>query len=137
MIQDLIRHTRVLEIVGDTIRVKASGAAFGELALVENVDGETSLAKVVELDREIVSLQVEADRRVGAGGQRADVDGELHALAVARARAGGAQPTRAVDVVDAGAGVIEGAIARVGDVDLLHRRVGAGDRADALLARAR
>ena len=58
MIQDLIRHTRVLEIVGDTIRVKAEGAAFGELAVVENVDGETSLAKVVELDRDIVSLQV-------------------------------------------------------------------------------
>ncbi len=58
MIQDLIRHTRVLEIVGDTIRVKAEGAAFGELAIVENVDGESSLAKVVELDRDIVSLQV-------------------------------------------------------------------------------
>ena len=58
MIQDLIRHTRILEIVGDTIRVKAAGAAFGELAMVENVDGETSLAKVVELDRDIVSLQV-------------------------------------------------------------------------------
>ncbi len=58
MIQDLIRHTRVLAIVGDTIRVKAEGAAFGELAIVENVDGETSPAKVVELDRDIVSLQV-------------------------------------------------------------------------------
>jgi V/A-type H+-transporting ATPase subunit B len=58
MIQDLIRHTRVLEIVGDTIRVKAQGSAFGELAMVENVDGETSLAKVVELDQDIVSLQV-------------------------------------------------------------------------------
>lgn len=58
MIQDLIRHTRVLEIVGDTIRVRAEGAAFGELAMVENVDGETSLAKVIELDRDIVSLQV-------------------------------------------------------------------------------
>lgn len=58
MIQDLIRHTRVLEIVGDTIRVKAQGAAFGELAMVENTNGETSLAKVVELDQDIVSLQV-------------------------------------------------------------------------------
>jgi V/A-type H+-transporting ATPase subunit B len=48
----------VIEIVGDTIRVKSEGAAFGDLAIVENVDGETSLAKVVELDREIVSLQV-------------------------------------------------------------------------------
>ena len=58
MFPELTRHTRVIEIVGDTIRVKAEGAAFGDLALVENVDGETSLAKVVELDRQIVSLQV-------------------------------------------------------------------------------
>jgi V/A-type H+-transporting ATPase subunit B len=58
MFPELTRHTRVIEIVGDTIRVKSEGAAFGDLAIVENVDGETSLAKVVELDREIVSLQV-------------------------------------------------------------------------------
>jgi V/A-type H+-transporting ATPase subunit B len=58
MFPELTRHTRVLEIVGDTIRVKAEGAAFGDLAIVENVDGETSQAKVVELDRDIVSLQV-------------------------------------------------------------------------------
>ena len=58
MFPELTRHTRVLEIVGDTIRVRAQGAAFGDLAIVENVDGETSQAKVVELDRDIVSLQV-------------------------------------------------------------------------------
>jgi len=58
MFPELTRHTRVLEIVGDTIRVKAEGAAFGDLAIVENVDGETSQAKVVALDRDIVSLQV-------------------------------------------------------------------------------
>jgi V/A-type H+-transporting ATPase subunit B len=58
MFPELTRHTRVLEIVGDTIRVKGSGVAFGELAVVENVDGETSMAKVVELDRDVVSLQV-------------------------------------------------------------------------------
>jgi PiT family inorganic phosphate transporter len=44
---ELTRHTRVLEIVGDTIRVKGKGVAFGELAEVENVDGETSLAIAV------------------------------------------------------------------------------------------
>jgi len=32
MFPELTRHTRVLEIVGDTIRVKAQGAAFGDLA---------------------------------------------------------------------------------------------------------
>jgi V/A-type H+/Na+-transporting ATPase subunit B len=58
LMHDLIRHTRVLEIVGDTIRVRSEGAGLGELALVENVDGETSLAKVVELDHDMVSLQV-------------------------------------------------------------------------------
>jgi V/A-type H+-transporting ATPase subunit B len=58
MTQELIRHTRVLEIVGDTIRVQAKDVAFGDLAIVENVDGETSLAKLVELDRDVVSLQV-------------------------------------------------------------------------------
>ncbi len=58
MFPELTRHTRVLEIVGDTIRVRAEGAAFGDLAIVENVDGETSQAKVVELDRDTVSLQV-------------------------------------------------------------------------------
>ena len=58
MIQDLIRHTWLLEIVGDTIRVKAQDVAFGDIALVDNVDGETSIARVVELDRDIVSLQV-------------------------------------------------------------------------------
>jgi V/A-type H+/Na+-transporting ATPase subunit B len=58
MISELVRHTRILEIVGDTIRVKAKEVAFGELALCENVDGEKSLAKVVGLDNEIVSLQI-------------------------------------------------------------------------------
>jgi V/A-type H+-transporting ATPase subunit B len=58
MLTQLMRHTRVLEIVGDTIRVKATGVAFGDLAVVENVDGESSLAKVVQLDQDIVSLQV-------------------------------------------------------------------------------
>lgn len=54
----LIRYTNILEIVGDTIRVKAENVAFGELALVENIDGEKSFAKVVALDNDVVSLQV-------------------------------------------------------------------------------
>lgn len=70
MIQELIRHTRVLEIVGDTIRVRAKDVAFGDVAVVENTDGETSIAKVVELDGDIVSLQVFAGGKglsTGAG----------------------------------------------------------------------
>lgn len=58
MIQELFRHTRVLEIVGDTIRVKAKDVAFGDLAAVENVNGDTSLARIVELDHDIATLQV-------------------------------------------------------------------------------
>ncbi|MGZ8947291.1 MAG: V-type ATP synthase subunit B, partial [Methylococcaceae bacterium] len=57
-LQNLIHYTRLLEIVGDLIRVKAQGIAFGDLAMVENIDGEQSLAKVVDLDRDTVSLQV-------------------------------------------------------------------------------
>jgi len=58
MLTKLMRHTRVLEIVGDTIRVRATGVAFGDLAVVENVTGDSSLAKVVQLDGDNVSLQV-------------------------------------------------------------------------------
>ena len=58
ILQNLIRHTRLLEIVGDIIRVRAEGVAFGDLAMIENIDGEQSLAKVVDLDRDTVSLQV-------------------------------------------------------------------------------
>jgi V/A-type H+-transporting ATPase subunit B len=74
VIQDLFRHTRLLEIVGDTIRVKASNVAFGDIAMVENVDGETSIAKVVELDRDVVSLQV------FAGGKGISTDASVRFL---------------------------------------------------------
>ena len=55
---ELVRHTRVLEIVGDMVRVQASDVALGDLAVVENIDGSVSRAGVVSLDRDIVSLQV-------------------------------------------------------------------------------
>ena len=58
MISELVRHTRVLEIVGDLIRVRASDVPLGDLAEVQNVDGDTSLARVVGLDGDIVSLQM-------------------------------------------------------------------------------
>ncbi len=56
--RDLTRHTRILAIVGDIVRVRAAGAAMNDLAVVENTDGTTSLARVIELDREVVHLQV-------------------------------------------------------------------------------
>ena len=58
MLNEIVRHTRLLEIVGDTARVKAKHVAFGDIAIVENVDGETSMAKVIELDRDLVTLQI-------------------------------------------------------------------------------
>jgi hypothetical protein len=57
-INHLARHTRLLEIVGDTVRVRAKGRAFGEMALVENTDGESSLAKVVDAVYHIGRFQV-------------------------------------------------------------------------------
>ena len=60
MIGDLIRHTRLLEIVGDMVKVRAPDAPLGGLALVENTNGETSSARVVELEGDIASLQVYA-----------------------------------------------------------------------------
>ncbi|MGR9088135.1 MAG: DUF3300 domain-containing protein [Gammaproteobacteria bacterium] len=52
------RHTRLLEIVGDTVRVRAKGRAFGEMAIVENTGGKHYLAKVVDADRHMGRLEV-------------------------------------------------------------------------------
>lgn len=58
MIPELVRHTRIHDIVGDMIRVQTGDTALGELAIVENPDGVTSQARVVEFQGEIASLQV-------------------------------------------------------------------------------
>ncbi len=58
VLQQLAHHTRIVDIVGDLIRVRAPGVAMGESALIDNVDGERSVAVVVELDGELASLQV-------------------------------------------------------------------------------
>ncbi len=57
-LDDLVRRLGVLEIVGDVIRVRASGVALDDLALVENTDGSRSPAKVVGLEGDVASLQV-------------------------------------------------------------------------------
>jgi V/A-type H+/Na+-transporting ATPase subunit B len=57
-LQQLVRYTRIQEIVGDVIRLNATGIPLGEMAEVENIDGDTSLARVIGLDRDLVSLQV-------------------------------------------------------------------------------
>jgi V/A-type H+-transporting ATPase subunit B len=65
VVRDLIKYSRVLEIVGDTLKVHvpentAAGAVvrFNDLAVVEGVDGARSLAQVINIDREEVTLQV-------------------------------------------------------------------------------
>ena len=57
MIPDLVKHTNILAIVGDILKVRASGVGFGDLAVVENWDGRNSLGQVIELDHDVVSLQ--------------------------------------------------------------------------------
>jgi V/A-type H+/Na+-transporting ATPase subunit B len=58
MIEELVSQTRILDIVGDLIRLPAPGVALGELAIVHNTDGSESMARVVGLDNDIGSLQV-------------------------------------------------------------------------------
>ncbi len=58
MIKDLLRYTKVISIVGDILTIRAADVGLGDLALVENWDGELSLAQVIEIQREDVSLQV-------------------------------------------------------------------------------
>ena len=58
MIPDLVRHTSVVAIVGDILKVRATGVGFGDLAVVENWDKRRSLGQVIELERDVVSLQV-------------------------------------------------------------------------------
>lgn len=58
MIRQLISHTRIDEITGDMVRLRARGAAMGELAVLQNTDKSTSLARVIDLHRDRVTLQV-------------------------------------------------------------------------------
>ncbi len=58
MLRELTNYTRVLSIVGDILRIQAEGVGFGDLAVVENWDGSTSLAQVIQTDGDQVSLQV-------------------------------------------------------------------------------
>ena len=51
-------YTRVLSIVGDILKVRAPGVGLGELAIIENWDGEESVAQVIEVRQDEVSLQV-------------------------------------------------------------------------------
>jgi V/A-type H+-transporting ATPase subunit B len=58
MIEELVSQTKIIDIVGDIVRVRAPRVALGELAILHNTDGSESTARVVGLDHEIGSLQV-------------------------------------------------------------------------------
>ncbi|NBC49118.1 MAG: V-type ATP synthase subunit B [Gammaproteobacteria bacterium] len=66
MSQSLVRYSKVIAIVGDLLKVSvppaaasdAQPVAFGDLGLVEDPGGFQSLARVIKLERELVSLQV-------------------------------------------------------------------------------
>ena len=64
--EGLLRYSRVLAIVGDILQVQVAEAAEGEravvrfndLAVVEEEDGRRSLAQVINIVRDVVSLQI-------------------------------------------------------------------------------
>lgn len=67
MVQELLRYTKILEIVGDIVKVQVVHASengqipvvrLGDLALISMQRGEDSLAQVIGITREAVSLQV-------------------------------------------------------------------------------
>lgn len=63
MAASLIRHTRLHDIVGDVVRLRAPGVALGELAMIRNGEADERLARVIELDRDTATLQVLAGGR--------------------------------------------------------------------------
>ncbi len=58
MLQELTYYTDVVGIVGDILRIRARDVGFGDLAIVKNWDDSTSLAQVIQIQQDEVSLQV-------------------------------------------------------------------------------
>ena len=66
MIENLIRHQNIISIVGNIITVHVSHAKgsqgvttrFGDLARVEDTNGSQSLAQVIKIKGNEVSLQI-------------------------------------------------------------------------------
>ncbi len=63
---DLISYSKILEIVGEIIRIEVppgteggeAAPRFNDLALLQNADGSSSLAQVIDLKQNSVALQV-------------------------------------------------------------------------------
>ncbi|MEL6234325.1 MAG: V-type ATP synthase subunit B [Pseudomonadota bacterium] len=65
MVRDILRYSQILEIVGDTLKLRVVAepesnivVRLGDLAVVETVDHTKSLAQVIGISREIVTIQV-------------------------------------------------------------------------------
>ncbi|MBE9170737.1 V-type ATP synthase subunit B [Pleurocapsales cyanobacterium LEGE 06147] len=66
MLQTLVRYSKIIEIVGEIVRVqlpqnthqKEMAPRFNDLAVVERSDGNLSLAQVINLQEDAVTLQV-------------------------------------------------------------------------------
>jgi len=66
MVLDLVRYSRILEIVGDILKVQVPEAGdgkdatvkFGDLAVLDEGEGHKSLAQVININRDEVSLQI-------------------------------------------------------------------------------
>lgn len=58
VLRELTYYRNVLSIVGDILKVRAKNVGLGDQAVVENWDGEKSLAQVISVQNDEVSLQV-------------------------------------------------------------------------------
>ncbi|HEU4616790.1 MAG TPA: V-type ATP synthase subunit B [Gammaproteobacteria bacterium] len=57
-LDELLRYTRATGIVGDILKMRARGVGLGDMARVDTPDGEESLAQVIRIEGDEVSLQV-------------------------------------------------------------------------------
>ena len=57
-LEDLLGYTKTIAIVGDILKIHARDVGLGEMAVVQNPDGEQSLAQIIQLAGTDASLQV-------------------------------------------------------------------------------
>ncbi len=55
---ELVRYTRATAIVGDILKIRARDVGLGDTAIVETGEGDQSLAQVIQMEGDEVSLQV-------------------------------------------------------------------------------
>jgi V/A-type H+/Na+-transporting ATPase subunit B len=73
-LEGLVWYTRVKAIVGDILKIRARDVALGDMAVIQMPDGEESLAQVIQLEDDEVSLQV------FSGGKGLSMDGKVRFL---------------------------------------------------------